>query len=201
MPSRSSVSPVDFLERTTSTDSGRNIANGVECLDVPTDADLDAAGVTPDIRSHPNFVRHCTALDGAANFDAGFFGMSPRDAQIVDPQHRIFLECAWEALENAGYAAGTTDHAVGVYAGASMNTYLFQILRDPALVESVGRYQLMLGNDKDFLCTRVSYKLNLKGPSITIQTACSTSLVAVVTACQALSHEANAISLSRAAFP
>ena len=165
-----------------------NIANGVECLDVPTDADLDAAGVTPDIRSHPNFVRHCTALDGAANFDAGFFGMSPRDAQIVDPQHRIFLECAWEALENAGYAAGTTDHAVGVYAGASMNTYLFQILRDPALVESVGRYQLMLGNDKDFLCTRVSYKLNLRGPSITIQTACSTSLVAVVTACQALAR-------------
>ena len=90
--------------------------------------------------------------------------MSPRDAQIVDPQHRIFLECAWEALESAGYAAGTTDHAVGVYAGASMNTYLFQILRDPALVESVGPYQLMLGNDKDFLCTRVSYKLNLKGP-------------------------------------
>jgi phthiocerol/phenolphthiocerol synthesis type-I polyketide synthase E len=166
----------------------RNIANGVECLDVPTDADLGAAGVTEDIRSNPNFVRRCTALDGAANFDAGFFGMSPRDAQIVDPQHRIFLECAWEALENAGYAAGTADHAVGVYAGASMNTYLFQILRDPGLVESVGRYQLMLGNDKDFLCTRVSYKLNLKGPSITVQTACSTSLVAVVTACQALSR-------------
>ena len=134
------------------------------------------------------FVRRCTALDGAANFDAEFFGVSPRDAQIIDPQHRIFLECAWEALENAGYAAGTADHAVGVYAGASMNTYLFQILRDPALVESVGRYQLMLGNDKDFLCTRVSYKLNLKGPSVTVQTACSTSLVAVVTACQALSR-------------
>jgi phthiocerol/phenolphthiocerol synthesis type-I polyketide synthase E len=166
----------------------RNISSGVECLDVPTDADLDSAGVTLDIRSSPNFVRHCTALKGAANFDAEFFGISPRDAQIVDPQHRIFLECAWEALENAGYAPGATDHAVGVYAGASMNTYLFQILRDPALVESVGHYQLMLGNDKDFLCTRVSYKLNLKGPSITIQTACSTSLVAVVTACQALNR-------------
>jgi phthiocerol/phenolphthiocerol synthesis type-I polyketide synthase E len=166
----------------------RNIADGVERLDVPTDADLDSAGVTPDIRSKPNFVRRSTALDGTANFDANFFGMSPRDAQIVDPQHRIFLECAWEALESAGYAAGTADQAVGVYAGASMNTYLLQILRDPALVASVGGYQLMLGNDKDFLCTRVSYKLNLKGPSVTIQTACSTSLVAVVTACQALSH-------------
>ena len=166
----------------------RNIANGVECLDEPTDADLDAAGVTADVRSNPNYVRRCTALDGAANFDAGFFGVSPRDAQIVDPQQRIFLECAWEALENAGYAGGTGDQSVGVYAGASMNSYLFQILRDPALVESVGPYQLMLGNDKDFLCTRVSYKLNLKGPSLTVQTACSTSLVAVVTACRALNH-------------
>ena len=142
----------------------RNIAEGVESLEAPSDADLDAAGVTPAIRSQPNYVRLSTSLDGAADFDAGFFGLSPRDAQIVDPQHRIFLECAWEALENAGYAIGATDNAVGVYAGASMNTYLFQILRDPALVESVGRYQLMLGNDKDFLCTRVSYKLNLKGP-------------------------------------
>jgi phthiocerol/phenolphthiocerol synthesis type-I polyketide synthase E len=166
----------------------RNIAEGVESLEAPSDADLDAAGVTPAIRSQPNYVRLSTSLDGAADFDAGFFGLSPRDAQIVDPQHRIFLECAWEALENAGYAIGATDNAVGVYAGASMNTYLFQILRDPALVESVGRYQLMLGNDKDFLCTRVSYKLNLKGPSVTIQTACSTSLVAVVSACQALNH-------------
>jgi phthiocerol/phenolphthiocerol synthesis type-I polyketide synthase E len=166
----------------------RNIADGVECLDVPTDADLDSAGVTPDVRSKPNYVRRSTALDGAAYFDANFFGISPRDAQILDPQHRIFLECAWEALEGAGYSVDTADQAVGVFAGASMNTYLLQILRDPALVASVGGYQLMLGNDKDFLCTRVSYKLNLKGPSITIQTACSTSLVAVVTACQALSY-------------
>jgi len=169
-------------------DFWRNIADGVECLDIPTDVDLDSAGITREVRSNPNFVRRSTALDGAANFDANFFGISPRDAQIMDPQHRIFLECAWEALESAGYAVNIVDQAVGVYAGASMNTYLLQILRDPALVTSVGGYQLMLGNDKDFLCTRVSYKLNLRGPSITIQTACSTSLVAVVTACQALSH-------------
>src|ERR1700761_3858258 len=94
----------------------RNIADGVECLDVPTDADLDSAGVTPDVRSKPNYVRRSTALDGAAYFDANFFGISPRDAQILDPQHRIFLECAWEALEGAGYAAGTAEQAVGVYA-------------------------------------------------------------------------------------
>src|ERR1700753_3163690 len=100
----------------------RNIADGVECLDVPTDAELDIAGVPLAVRSDPNFVRRSTALDGAANFDASFFGVSPRDAQIMDPQHRIFLECAWEALESAGYAANTAELAVGVYAGASMNT-------------------------------------------------------------------------------
>jgi phthiocerol/phenolphthiocerol synthesis type-I polyketide synthase E len=103
---------------------------------------------------------------------------------------RIFLECAWEALEHAGYAAETSQQSVAVYAGASMNTYLLtQIIRDPALIASVGGYQLMLGNDKDFLCTRVSYKLDLRGPSVTVQTACSTSLVAVVMACRALARD------------
>jgi acyl transferase domain-containing protein len=165
-----------------------NVANGVECLNVATDAELDAAGITEEVRSHPRYVRKYTALDGYDCFDAGFFGVSPREAQIIDPQHRVFLECAFEALERAGYANRDPDLAVGVYAGASMNTYLLQIMRDPGLVTSVGSYQLMLGNDKDFLCTRVSYKLDLRGPSMSIQTACSTSLVAVVAACQALSR-------------
>jgi len=166
----------------------RNIAGGVECLDVPTDAELDAAAIPEEIRSHPRYVRKYTALDADDRFDAGFFGVSPREAQIMDPQHRVFLECAFEALEHAGYANRDPDLAVGVYAGASMNSYLHQILRDPKLVNSAGPYQLMLGNDKDFLCTRVSYKLDLRGPSMSIQTACSTSLVAVVAACQALNR-------------
>jgi acyl transferase domain-containing protein len=165
----------------------RNIREGVESLETFSEADLDAAGVPPALRSHPDFVRKGTPLEEAEHFDAGFFGLSPREAQILDPQHRIFLECAWEALEHAGYAGGALHEAVGVYAGASMNTYLFaHILRDPNLVESAGAYQLMLGNDKDYLCTRVSYKLDLRGPSMTIQTACSTSLVAVEVACRAL---------------
>ena len=127
----------------------RNLREGVESLDTFSDADLDAAGVPDAQRSHPHYVRRGTVLENAEWFDAGFFGLSPREAQILDPQQRIFLECAWEALEHAGHAPGATDAAVGVYAGASMNTYLLaQILRDPALTAAAGGYQLMLGNDK-----------------------------------------------------
>jgi phthiocerol/phenolphthiocerol synthesis type-I polyketide synthase E len=165
----------------------RNLRDGVESLTTFGDADLEAAGVPPALRADPMFVAKGTVLEDAECFDARFFGLSPREAQIVDPQHRIFLECAWEALENAGYAAGDPQHVVGVYAGASINTYASaKLLRNPAVVESAGGYQLMLGNDKDFLCTRVSYKLDLRGPSMTVQTACSTSLVAVEVACRAL---------------
>lgn len=165
----------------------QTIREGVEVLETFSDADLAAAAVPASLREHPQYVRRGTALAGADNFDAAFFGFSPRDAQILDPQHRIFLECAWEAMEHAGYVPDATEAVVGVYAGCGMNTYLItQIERDPALVASVGGYQLMLGNDKDFLCTRVSYKLNLRGPSVSVQTACSTSLVAVQMACRAL---------------
>jgi phthiocerol/phenolphthiocerol synthesis type-I polyketide synthase E len=168
-------------------DFWRNIRAGSESLETFSDAELDAAGVPVNLRSDKQFVRKGTTLEGSDLFDARFFGISPREAQILDPQHRIFLECAWEALEHAGYAPGAMQKTVGVYAGSGMNTYLFaQILRDPALMNAVGGYQLMLGNDKDFLCTRVSYKLDLRGPSMNVQTACSTSLVAVEVACRAL---------------
>jgi phthiocerol/phenolphthiocerol synthesis type-I polyketide synthase E len=168
-------------------DFWRNIRAGRESLETFSDAELDAAGVPAGVRNDERLVRKGTVLEGAELFDARFFGISPREAQILDPQHRIFLECAWEALEHAGYAPGATRKTVGVYAGSSMNTYFFaQILRDPALIDAVGGYQLMLGNDKDFLCTRASYKLDLHGPSMNVQTACSTSLVAVAVACRAL---------------
>ena len=165
-----------------------NIWNGVETLETFSDADLDAAGAGSRMRSDPNFVRKGTVLETAELFDAGFFGFTPREAQILDPQHRVFLECAWEALEHAGYAPGMlADKAVGVYGGSGTNSYLFaNILRDRSLIDSVGGYQIMLANEADFLCTRVSYKLDLRGPSMTVQTACSTSLVAVHTACKAL---------------
>jgi len=117
----------------------QNIRNGVESLETFSDSELDLAGVPAGLRSHPLFVRKGVKLENVELFDGDFFGFSPREAQIVDPQHRIFLECAWEALEHAGYPAGVTEASIGVYAGVGMNTYLTeQILRDPALTDTVG---------------------------------------------------------------
>lgn len=138
-------------------------------------------------------VRHVGArgvLDRVAEFDAEFFGITPREAELMDPQHRLFLQCCWHALEDAGRDPASFPGLIGVYAGVSLNTYLLYNLQGQAaaLASSyqVGAYQTMLGNDKDFMPTRVSYKLGLRGPSMAVQTACSTSLVAVAQACQAL---------------
>jgi phthiocerol/phenolphthiocerol synthesis type-I polyketide synthase E len=165
----------------------QTIRDGVEVLETFDDADLDAARVDAALRDQARYVRKGTVLPDADAFDASFFGVPPRDAQILDPQQRIFLECAWEALEHAGYAGAAAGQSIGVYAGVGMNTYFVtQILSNPAFVASAGGYQLMVGSDKDFLSTRVSYKLDLRGPSFTVQTACSTSLVAIVLASRAL---------------
>jgi acyl transferase domain-containing protein len=164
-----------------------NLRAGVESLTEFTDAEMAAAGVDRALLKRADWVKRGTVLEGADLFDASFFGYSPREAQIIDPQQRIFLETAWEALENAGYTSEPDGSTIGVFAGSSMPTYIVtQILADPELVASVGGYQLMLGNDKDFLTTRVSYKLDLHGPSMAIQTACSTSLVAVQVAVRSL---------------
>ncbi len=129
-------------------------------------------------------------------FDAEFFGVYPKEAAQMDPQHRILLECAWEVLERAGYDPKHIRESVGVFAGCSMNTYFLRNLADQrGFVEQftgayqVGNYSAMMGNDKDFLPTRISYKLNLHGPSMSVQSACSTSLVAVAQACQSLLTE------------
>jgi len=166
-----------------------NIRDGVESLDTLTKEDLDAAGVSASVYQHPDYVAKGTYLKDSAMFDAEFFGISPAEAEIIDPQQRVFLECAWHALEHAGYAPDALQVPVNLYAGTSMNSYfLSSIMNNPGKAEAAGGYQLMLGNDKDFLCTRVSYKLNLTGASMTIQTACSTSLVAVEMACRALAR-------------
>jgi acyl transferase domain-containing protein/acyl carrier protein len=164
-----------------------NLREGVETVRFFSDEELAAAGVPPEVRANPRFVPARCTLDGAELFDNVFFGLSPREAQAIDPQHRVFLEAAWEALERAGYAPGTVPLDVGVYAGTSMNTYLVEnALSNPEALLAPGGFQLLLANDKDFLATRASYKLNLRGPSVTIQTACSTSLVAIQLACQGL---------------
>ena len=165
----------------------QNLRNGVESLTDFSEAELDAAGVNAAIRALPGWVPRGTLLEDADLFDASFFGYSPREAQIIDPQQRVFLECAWEALEHAGYAGEPEGRTIGIYAGSSLNSYvLSQLLPNRDLLAAVGGYQVMIGNDKDFLTTRASYKLDFHGPSMAIQTACSTSLVAVQVACQAL---------------
>jgi amino acid adenylation domain-containing protein/non-ribosomal peptide synthase protein (TIGR01720 family) len=164
-----------------------NLAAGVESIAVLSDAELLAAGVAAERLADPALVKAAPVLDGVEYFDADFWNLNPREAAITDPQHRVFLECAWEALESAGYARRHGGAAVGVFAGAGMNRYLLtNVLSDLELVNSLGFFQLTVGNDKDYLATRVAYKLNLKGPAVNVQTACSTSLVAVSMACQSL---------------
>lgn len=163
------------------------LENGVESVTFFSDEELLEAGVAAAELENPYYVRARAVLEDADLFDAEFFGYSPREAELIDPQQRIFLEAAWHALEDAGYAREDRDCTVGVYAGAGMNTYMANNLRLRASESgAVGAFQVMISNDKDFLPTRVSYKLNLKGPSVNVQTACSTSLVAIHTACRAL---------------
>jgi acyl transferase domain-containing protein/thioesterase domain-containing protein/acyl carrier protein len=166
----------------------QNMREGVESISFFSDEELKAVGVNTATMQQPNYVKASAILQDIEQFDAAFFGFSPRDASVMDPQQRVFLECAVEALENAGYEMDTDEYTIGVYAGMSMDTYFLKNLypNRESLSASVSIYQLLTENDKDFLPTRVSYLLNLKGPSINVQTACSTSLVAVSLACDSL---------------
>jgi amino acid adenylation domain-containing protein len=165
----------------------RNVVGGREGITFFTAEELLAAGADPAMVANPNYVRAKGILGDVDLFDAAFFGLNPREVELMDPQHRIFLEIAWEALEHAGWDSDRFPGLIGVYAGMSMNTYMIMnLLPHMELVASVDTLQASLGNDKDPLTSRISYKLNLKGPSVTIQSASSTSLVAVHQACQAL---------------
>ncbi len=172
----------------------KNIVAGVESISRFTDDELECArAIATSLRNDPNYIKARPILDGVDLFAASFFGITPKEAEMMDPQHRIFLECAWNALEDAGYDPERYAGAIGVYGGQSLNTYLLanlcadrDFITDLVGQYQVGGYNVVLGNDKDYLATRVSYKLNLNGPGITVQTACSTSLVAVVQACQSL---------------
>lgn len=163
----------------------RNLRDGLETITFFREEELKAAGLPEAVIGQANYVPAKGLLADAELFDAGFFGYAPCDAEMMDPQHRIFLECAWQALENAGYDPLRCEFPVGVFAGSSANTYS-RTDGYLAAARSAGGLDVRIGSDRDFLATRVSYKLNLKGPSMVVQTACSTSLVAVCQACQAL---------------
>jgi acyl transferase domain-containing protein len=165
-----------------------NLREGRESIRDLDPEELAAGGVPRELLDDPAYVRRAAVLDGMDRFDAGFFGFSPRDAEILDPQHRHFLEVAWEALEDAGHVPGRFPGPVGVFAGSGTNAYFWaNLLTNSELVRDVGFFLLRhTGNDKDFLSTRVSYEFDLQGPSVNIQTACSTSLVAVHAAGQSL---------------
>ena len=164
-----------------------NLCNGVESISLFSDEELMNEGVEVSLLNDSNYVKAGFVLDDIEMFDAAFFGMVAKEAEITDPQHRLFLECAWEALENAGYDPERYAGLAGVYGGANLSTYLLNnIISNRDLFQSLGYLPLGIGNNQDFLATRISYKLNLKGPSININTACSTSLVAVHSACRGL---------------
>jgi len=165
-----------------------NLRDGVESVRFYGDEELLEEGVAPHLLKNPHYVKAGAPLDEMEYFDPEFFGFSPKEGGILDPQHRHFYECAWEALENAGHPPERFDGAIGVFAGCGMGAYFaFNLLTNPDLVDSVGLFLLRhTGNDKDFLSSRVSYSFDLKGPSVNVQTACSTSLVATHLACQSL---------------
>ena len=160
----------------------QNLCAGVESTIFFSDAALDAS-IPSELRSDPNYVPVKGIVTGAETFDAAFFGISPREAEIMDPQARVFLELAHTALENAGYTSETFSGQIGLYAGSGQNTYFERHLCGRSeIIDRLGAFQTMLANEKDFVTTRTSYKLNLTGPSLSISTACSTSLVAVIQA-------------------
>jgi acyl transferase domain-containing protein len=165
----------------------RNLVEGRESVRFASEAELEAAGVDPALAANPDYVRATSQVKDPEFFDAAFFGFSAREAEIIDPQQRVFLECAWWALEDAGCDPSAFPGAIGVFAGAGLNTYApVNLMSHPELLASVGWYQAMVANDKDFLCSRVAYKLNLRGPAVGVQTACSSSLVAVQMAFESL---------------
>ena len=163
-----------------------NLRDGVESIEPVGDDELERRGIDRQLLKDPRYVKVASAVADIELFDAGFFGYAPREAELMDPQHRLFLECAWEALERSGYDPKRYDGSIGVYAGSSLNAYLNNVFANPELVREAGTLQAVMGNRGDFLPTRVSYKLNLRGPSVNVQTACSTSLVAVHQACRSL---------------
>ena len=164
----------------------KNLCAGIESLTCVTAEDLRRGGLDPQLLEDPRYVRYVPVIDNVEFFDAGFFGYTPLEAKLMDPQHRLFLECAWEAFEEAGHLPESYRGKIGVFTGAKTNTYLFNLFRNQEFFQSLDHFQIALGNDLACMSTRVAYKFDLRGPSYSLHTACSTSLIAVHLACQSL---------------
>ncbi|MEW5928794.1 MAG: SDR family NAD(P)-dependent oxidoreductase [Gemmatimonadota bacterium] len=165
----------------------RNLRDGVESITHFSEEELERASIDPAELADPAYVRARAVLDGIEDFDAAFFDFTPREATLTDPQHRLFLECAYEALESAGYDPRAYGGSIGVFGGAGANSYmLFNLASAGEMTGTLDTFQAFIHNKNDYLTTRVAYKLDLRGPCVTVQTACSTSLVAVALACQSL---------------
>ena len=162
----------------------RNLAGGVESVRYFTDEELHA--VDPDLLNNSDYVKARPILENLDQFDAEFFGYSPREARLMDPQLRLLLETCWEALETSGYAIEKRQERVGVFAGSNISTYLLGLIADPGFLKSIDELETVITNDRDSLTTSVSYKLDLKGPSMAVQTFCSTSAVAIHLACRSI---------------
>jgi phthiocerol/phenolphthiocerol synthesis type-I polyketide synthase E len=171
----------------------QNLRRGEESIVTLSEVDLLDGGVTEQSLANPAYVRRAALLDGIADFDAEFFGFTPQGARTMDPQHRLFLQCAWHALEDSGYESAQFDGSIGVYGTSSASGYLLHNLmshHDASRIIGQGAtfemINLSMQNDKDYLATRVAHQFDLRGPAISVQTACSSSLVAVHLACQSI---------------
>jgi phthiocerol/phenolphthiocerol synthesis type-I polyketide synthase E len=163
-----------------------NLVAGKSSIARFSEEELVAAGVPRELAGSPTYVGAGGTYERPFDFDASFFGYTPREAEMMDPQHRIFLEHSWKALENAGYDSLRYDGRVGVFGGSGITTYLFKIIKEAGLYESLDPYAVVTNNDRDYLTTRVGHKLDLRGPCVAVQTACSTSLVAITLGAQSL---------------
>ncbi len=164
-----------------------NLVAGRDCFREFSVDELVAAGLPREVATLPNYVRRSPVLEKPAEFDAPLFGFSPKEAECIDPQHRLLMECAWEVFDHAGHDPHRFDGAIGIWAGCSPSNYFLKnILSHAGHFEALSNFNTIVGNDKDYLVSRIAYKFNLRGPAVVVQSECSTSLVAVHNACQAL---------------
>ena len=164
-----------------------NLKNGVESISFFSDNELEELGVSPGVLQAPDYVKTSGGvLEDKELFDASFFGYSPTEAEVMNPQMRIFHECVWEALENAGWDSRAYKGAIGLYAGSSGSFNWQALTALSGKIDHLGAFESIFLTSSDFMSTQIAYKLDLKGPAFTVQTACSTSLVAIHLACQGL---------------